>query len=360
MPPPAARDPRVPSAAWSARTTSAARAARGNASMPVTSEPASPCRHFRFTTTFAAIPDNSSRSPGRMRPEHDDAAGRAARERDAGRTPQQRLARRCARVAWGCRSGAHPPAASRTTHGRAIIARHAQRIREPASPATAGARCGSRHSRASSSSRSASGSSTAASTTTVFVMRHAEKLTVNPDDPDPALAPAGEARALELAQHFGRAPKGQSLDAIIVTELRRTQDTVRPLANRLGIPVIVVKAEDPAGAAKRALSEYRGGRVLIVGALGHGARRSSGTVAAWMSGRCPKPITESSTWWRCRASAARPSRASTFPSRDRALDERLVLGRHAGRPARRPRCGGGHRSGKSRAARRCRAGPSTP
>ncbi len=106
---------------------------------------------------------------------------------------------------------------------------------------------------------------TAASTTTVFVMRHAEKLTVNPDDPDPALAPAGEARALELAQHFGRAPKGQSLDAIIVTELRRTQDTVRPLANRLGIPVIVVKAEDPAGAAKRALSEYRGGRVLIVG-----------------------------------------------------------------------------------------------
>ena len=28
---------------------------------------------------------------------------------------------------------------------------------------------------------------TAASTTTVFVMRHAEKLTVNPDDPDPAL-----------------------------------------------------------------------------------------------------------------------------------------------------------------------------
>jgi broad specificity phosphatase PhoE len=106
---------------------------------------------------------------------------------------------------------------------------------------------------------------TAASTTTVFVMRHAEKLTLNPDDPDPSLAPAGEARALELAQHFGGAPREQALDAIIVTELRRTQDTVRPLANRLGIPVIVVKAEDPAGAAKRALSEYRGGRVLIVG-----------------------------------------------------------------------------------------------
>lgn len=105
----------------------------------------------------------------------------------------------------------------------------------------------------------------AASTTTVFVMRHAEKQTLNPGDKDPPLAPAGEARALELAQHFGRAPKGQSIDAIIVTELRRTQDTVRPLANRLGVPVIVVPAADPEGAAKRALRDYRGGRVLIVG-----------------------------------------------------------------------------------------------
>ena len=105
----------------------------------------------------------------------------------------------------------------------------------------------------------------AASTTTVFVMRHAEKLTSNPQDKDPPLAPAGEARALELVQHFGRAPKGQGLDAIIVSEFRRTQDTVRPLANPLGIPVIVVPADDPAGAAKRALAENRGGRVLIVG-----------------------------------------------------------------------------------------------
>jgi broad specificity phosphatase PhoE len=104
----------------------------------------------------------------------------------------------------------------------------------------------------------------AASTTTVFVMRHAEKLASNPDDPDPPLAPAGEARALELAQLLGGAPKGQSLDAIIVTELRRTQDTVQPLANRLGIPVIVVPAAEPARAAERALSEYRGGRVLVV------------------------------------------------------------------------------------------------
>jgi len=105
----------------------------------------------------------------------------------------------------------------------------------------------------------------AASTTTVLVMRHAEKMTVPADDPDPPLSPAGEARALELAQHFGRAPKGQGPDAIIVSEFRRTQETVQPLANRLGIPVIVVPAKEPAQAAERALAENRGGRVLIVG-----------------------------------------------------------------------------------------------
>ncbi len=103
----------------------------------------------------------------------------------------------------------------------------------------------------------------AASTTTVFVMRHAEKALTPPDDPP--LSPTGEARAMALAEQFGRAPKGLGLDCIIVSELRRTQDTVRPLANRLGIPVIVVPADDPALAANRALKEYRGGRVLIVG-----------------------------------------------------------------------------------------------
>jgi broad specificity phosphatase PhoE len=103
----------------------------------------------------------------------------------------------------------------------------------------------------------------AGSTTTVFVMRHAEKAAVPGDDPP--LSVAGENRALALAEHFGRAPKGLGLDCIIVSEFRRTQDTVRPLANRLGIPVIVVPAGDSARAAARALSEYRGGRVLIVG-----------------------------------------------------------------------------------------------
>jgi phosphohistidine phosphatase SixA len=156
-----------------------------------------------------------------------------------------------------------PPAASRTTQGRAIIGRmrkeYASLRRRPLlAPVWIAALAGIVVIALGFWLLSA------ASTTTVFVMRHAEKLTVNPDDPDPALAPAGEARALELARHFGQAPQGLSLDAIFVTELKRTQDTVRPLANKLGIPVIITPADDPAGMAKRALSDFRGGRVLIV------------------------------------------------------------------------------------------------
>jgi phosphohistidine phosphatase SixA len=50
-----------------------------------------------------------------------------------------------------------------------------------------------------------------------------------------------------------------------VSEFRRTQDTVGPLANRLGVPVIRMPADDPEATARRALAENRGGRVLIVG-----------------------------------------------------------------------------------------------
>jgi broad specificity phosphatase PhoE len=103
----------------------------------------------------------------------------------------------------------------------------------------------------------------AASTTTIIVMRHAEKAALPADDP--LLSLAGQARAENLAQVLGRAPPDFRIQAIFVSEFRRTQDTVQPLANRLGVPVIVVPAADAELVADRALDEYRGGRVLIVG-----------------------------------------------------------------------------------------------
>ena len=81
---------------------------------------------------------------------------------------------------------------------------------------------------------------------------------------DPPLSIAGEGRAQELAQVLGEAPPEFRIQGIFVSEFRRTQDTVRPLANRIGVPVIVVPAADTALVARRARTEYRGGRVLIV------------------------------------------------------------------------------------------------
>lgn len=102
-----------------------------------------------------------------------------------------------------------------------------------------------------------------ASTTTVFVIRHAEKAAGA--DPDPSLSVAGQLRAERLATVFGSAQPGLGLQAIIVTEFRRTQETARPLANALGIPVVVVRAAEPAAAVRRALDDYAGQRVLIIG-----------------------------------------------------------------------------------------------
>jgi broad specificity phosphatase PhoE len=102
-----------------------------------------------------------------------------------------------------------------------------------------------------------------ASTTTIIVMRHAEKALLPAEDPP--LSIAGEGRARELAHVLGQAPPEFRVQGIFVSEFRRAQDTVRPLANRLGVPVIVVPAADTALVAERSRSEYRGGRVLIVG-----------------------------------------------------------------------------------------------
>src|SRR5882724_2005085 len=67
-----------------------------------------------------------------------------------------------------------------------------------------------------------------ANSTTVVVIRHAEKETVSAADP--ALSAAGEARAALLARMFGE-PKGVGrLDAIYVSATLRSRSTAAPLA----------------------------------------------------------------------------------------------------------------------------------
>jgi phosphohistidine phosphatase SixA len=101
-----------------------------------------------------------------------------------------------------------------------------------------------------------------ASTTLVLVVRHAEALPDAGDDP--VLSAAGEARAQRLAALLTSA-QGFAPEGIIVSGLRRSQETARPLAAALGVPVIVVESRDPDAVAERALAGFQGGRVLVIG-----------------------------------------------------------------------------------------------
>jgi broad specificity phosphatase PhoE len=104
-----------------------------------------------------------------------------------------------------------------------------------------------------------------ASTTTVVVLaRHAEKDLGSIQDPP--LSPEGEQRAERLAQMFGRSKAGIGrIDAIYVSDARRTQQTAAPLAARLGEQAIAVPATDIKGLVSRVMHEHEGGSVLIIG-----------------------------------------------------------------------------------------------
>jgi phosphohistidine phosphatase SixA len=102
-----------------------------------------------------------------------------------------------------------------------------------------------------------------ANSTTVIVIRHAEKETVSAADP--ALSAAGEARAALLARMFGDAKGAGRLDAIYVSATLRSRSTAAPLAARLGLAPIVAAADDPKGLARRVLRENSGKRVMVIG-----------------------------------------------------------------------------------------------
>lgn len=65
---------------------------------------------------------------------------------------------------------------------------------------------------------------------TVIVIRHAEKST---DGADPGLTPEGQERAQELV----RVLAGADVDFLVASDLRRTRETLEPLAAFLGLPI---------------------------------------------------------------------------------------------------------------------------
>jgi phosphohistidine phosphatase SixA len=120
-----------------------------------------------------------------------------------------------------------------------------------------------------------------ANSTTVVVIRHAEKETGSVADP--ALSAAGEARAALLANMFDVKGAGR-LDAIYTSAALRNRLTAAPLATRLGIAPIVAPSDDPKGLAHRVLRENSGGRVMIIGHI-----NTVPEIVAALSGRSDIP-----------------------------------------------------------------------
>jgi broad specificity phosphatase PhoE len=100
-------------------------------------------------------------------------------------------------------------------------------------------------------------------TTVVVLARHAEQELGSIQDPP--LSAEGEQRAQRLAQMFGRNAGVGHLDAVYVSDARRTQQTAAPLAERLGKQPVVVPAADVKGMAARVMHDHEGGTVLIIG-----------------------------------------------------------------------------------------------
>ena len=100
-------------------------------------------------------------------------------------------------------------------------------------------------------------------TTTVIFVRHAEEAA----EPvaDPGLSAAGQRRAAELARQLVDADVVAGIDAVYATPFRRTVDTVKPVADALGLPIISYDAADTEMIMEQIVREHKGKIVLVVG-----------------------------------------------------------------------------------------------
>ena len=96
---------------------------------------------------------------------------------------------------------------------------------------------------------------------TVILVRHAEKAVVPPENKDPDLSPAGLARAEELQKMFGQT----GIAAIYATQFKRTQQTVKPLAHKLGLTVTQVEAKNTSEVVKQIRARSAGEVVFVAG-----------------------------------------------------------------------------------------------
>jgi broad specificity phosphatase PhoE len=96
--------------------------------------------------------------------------------------------------------------------------------------------------------------------TTIIVVRHAEKI-IDPNNPDVDLSEAGYVRAQEIARDFGDA----GINAIYATQYKRTQETVKPLSEKTGVPISVVNSKATTDLLAQIRAQHSGQTIFIAG-----------------------------------------------------------------------------------------------
>lgn len=99
-------------------------------------------------------------------------------------------------------------------------------------------------------------------TTTMIFVRHAEK--AERPGGDPGLSAAGQRRVSELTRQLVDADVVAGVDAIYVTQYRRTQETAQPLADALDLPIHRYDRSDTEAILETILKRHKGKIILVV------------------------------------------------------------------------------------------------
>ena len=119
-------------------------------------------------------------------------------------------------------------------------------------------------------------------TTTVIFVRHAEKEATAGNDPELSLA--GQTRAAELARQLVDADVTAGVDAIYSTTYRRTEQTVKPVADALNLPIMPYDAANTETIMDEIVKTHKGKIILVVG--------HSNTIPELIASKVVPPIAE--------------------------------------------------------------------
>ena len=100
-------------------------------------------------------------------------------------------------------------------------------------------------------------------TTTIIFVRHAERAAL--PEGDPGLSDAGQRRVAELTRQLVDADVVAGVDAVYATQFRRSQETARPVADALDLPINTYDAEDTELVLENILDDHKGKIILVVG-----------------------------------------------------------------------------------------------